>query len=825
MTPAVLLLLVALQAQDPVQVRARLVDEEIQAGQTTVLRVDVETEGGRAQIDRFRSLPPGLALEGTRDFDQRQFSLPGGARRFISREFVLRARAPGRYRIPSLNVIVAGQTYSTRSLFLDVTASPIGDRNAPGAEAEDGVVLRAWLDTDTVYTGEQVTFHAEAMFSQDARFRLRRAPEYEPPTPSGFWVHELPDPERGTTRREGGQTYEVQRFQRGFFPMSPGRYEIPPARLQYEVRRGLLYAPQTKEKTTDPIPLVVLPVPDNAPSGFTGAVGSYRIRGHVQPERVPAGEAVVLSVDVEGLGNVKTLPPPALPDMPGIDVYPPSEDAELELTHGQIGGVKRFSWVLIPREPGQIELPELRYPYFDPELERFETATLASLSLEVTPGTGEGGVRRPTLRYIAPEPDAGDPLSWVRSPGFAAAQALPLLLLLTMALGLPGTGRGEKTPSLRALRRRRTARLQEMAARAGEGGPALFADAEEFARGWLADRLGIPLRQAAHPDALVSAGVSPETASSVRTILYRISSARYAPVTPGPEARRDILRALDHTLQRVDREAGSRRRERRPERGAATVLLVAALALSLAAGASAQSPATPHAPHAPQEPQEPGVAAGSGESGARGFQAGVSAFDEERYLAAAEAFREHVRQRPGDPAGWYNLGTAYYHAGHPGFAVWAWLNVPRLDPRNDDVRHNLRIAGVPPELVRRVSPPFPLRGSELFLLAAIAWWTAGIAGALWLRRRRKRAAITVGVALVMALALAGTAWASTHVPETLIVLRDSTLRTGPTLGAAPVIEVAAGAGLVPIEVRGDWVRARTLQGDEGWLETNETGDI
>ncbi len=808
MIPVVFLLLVGLHTQDPVQVRARLVDEEIQAGQTTVLRVDVETEGPRAQIDRFRSLPPGLALEGTRDFDQRQFSVPGGTRRVVSREFVLRARAPGRYRIPSLNVVVEGQTYSTRSLFLDVTASPLAERGLAGGESEDGVVLRAWLDADTVYTGEQVTFQAEAMFSQDARFRLRRAPEYEPPAPSGFWVHELPDPQRGTTRSVGGQTYEVQRFRRGFFPMSPGLHEIPPARLDYEVRRGLLYAPQTKERATEPLPLVVLPIPDDAPPSFTGAVGSYAIRGWLEPGRVPAGEAVVLTVEVDGVGNVKTLPPPALPEMPGIDVYPPSEDAELELRDGEIGGVKRFSWVLIPREPGQIELPELRYAYFDPDSERFETATLAPLPLEVTAGAADGGgSRAPTLRYIAPEPGSADPLGWVWSPGFAAAQALPLLLLIAAALGLPGRGRAGRPASLRALRRRRAARLQEMEARAGEGGPAIFAEAEEFARGWLADRLGIPPRQAGQPETLVAAGVSRETASSVRTILDRLSSARYAPGAPGAETRRDLLRALDRTLQRVDREAGSRHRERRPAAGAATVLLLAAMTGLPAAGAMAQAPAP------------------ADETGTRPFEAAAAAFDDERYFDAVEGFREHVGSRPGDPAGWYNLGTAYYHAGHPGFAIWAWLHVPTLDPRHPDVRHNLRTAAVPPELVARAAPPLPLRATELFLLAALAWWTAALAGTLWIRGRRKRSAATAGIALILALLLAGIGWASTHVPETRIVLRDATLRTGPTLGADPVVELAPGTGLVPIQVRGDWVRARTLRGDEGWIETHETGDI
>lgn len=823
MTP-LLLLLMAFGAQDPVQARARLVNEEVEAGQTTVLRVDVETGGARAQIGRFRSLPPGISLEGTRDFDQRQFSVPGGTRRFVSREFVLRARAPGRYRIPSLDVVVEGRTYTTRSLFLDVTASPRASGGV-GDDTSDGVTLRAWLDADTAYVGEQVTFQAEAVFSQDARFRLRRAPEYEPPTPSGFWVHELSESRRPTTRMSEGQMYEVQLFRRAFFPMSPGRYEVPPARLGYEVRRGILYTPETRERETDPLPLVVLPVPVDRPEAFTGAVGSYAVRGWLEPGRVPAGEAAVLTIEVDGVGNVKTLPPPALPDMDAIEVFPPSEEAETEVRNGRIGGTKRFSWVLIPRQAGELEIPEIRYPYFDPELEEFETATIPPFALEVTPGTvTDERSPEPTLRYIEPEPGAADPLGWVRSAGFAAAQTAPLFLLALALAWSRRRRRGERPASPRALRRRRAARVAELDARAGDEGGAVFADAEAFAREWLAERLGITQREAGSLAALRAAGVDESTARAVATLLDELSGARYAPVAPGPAARRDMVRAMDRLLQRVDREAPSRRGAARAGgRGATGLVIALSLAVPLASLTAAGLSTGQDA-----DPADAGQATSPAPADSRApdrFRDGVRSFDEKEYADAAAAFGDYVRARPRDAAGWYNLGTSHYRAGRRGHAIRAWLAVPRLDPRHQDVRHNLRIADVPPELVDRVAPPFPLRPSELFLLASLAWWTAAIAGAFWLVRRRASAATTAALALVISLVLAGMGWASTRDPETLIVLRTSALRTGPHLRADPVAALEPGTGLAPVDVRGDWVRARTLRGDEGWIEIHETGEI
>ena len=811
---AVLLLLASLHAQDPVQVRARLADEQIQAGQTTVLRVDVETQGERARIGSFPSLPPGIELQGTRDYDQRQFSIPGGTRRFVSREFVLRARASGRYRIPSVDIVVEGQTYSTRSLLLGVTAAPPPSSAAGAGTSSDGVVLRAWLDADTVYVGEQVTLQAEAMFSQDARFRLRRAPEYEPPTPSGFWVHDLPDRQRPTTRRLGPEVYEVQSFRRAFFPMAPGTYEVPPARLDYEVRRGLLYAPESRQLESDPIPLVVLPVPGNPPESFTGAVGAFELRAWLEPARVPAGEAAVLTVEVEGKGNIKTVPPPGLPEMESIEVFPPSETADPEIRGLDVRGTKRFSWVLIPRRAGELAIPAVEYAYFDPETEAFRTASSAPMTLEVTPG-GAAAVSppEPSLRYLRTTPGAGDPLAFTGTAWFAAAQAVPLLLLALLFGWTRRRDRPDRPLTRRALRGRLRDGLRALESHAADEPTAFFAEADRFAREWLGQRLGRDARAATSEAGLTAAGVTEQTAASVVAVLDRIGAGRYAPVTPDASVRSALVDQLRSALEGVDREAAAPK-SRSGLGTSPTAALILLLLVSTAAGA-AQSSGT----------ARPGVEEGAEPGTAEPFQAGVVAYDQGRFTAAAEAFRRHVDRHPDDPAGWYNLGNAYHQAGQVGRAAWAWLKVPQLDPRNRDVRHNLRLAHVPPEVVDRVAPPFPLRPSELFLLASVAWFVTATSLAWWAIRGSRPAGTLAAAAFALTILLTGAGWASTREPATLIVLERARLRAGPALRADPVAELEPGAALEPVESRPAWVRVRTGRGVEGWIETTSTGEI
>jgi hypothetical protein len=806
-----LVLILAVHAAEPVQVRARLVQTEVQAGETATFRVDVETDGSRAQIQPFASLPPGVELVATRDFDQRQFSLPGGTRRFVGREFTLRAAAPGRYQIPAVRVIVDGRTYATEPMVLTVTG--VASRSDDAPLGPDGVLLRAWMDADTVYVGQQINLHVEAVFSREARLRLRRAPEYEAPSPSGFWTHDIPDRQAPTTRGTRGDVYETQTFRRAFFPITPGNYEIPPARLFYEMRRGILHAPETFTVRSEPLPLVVLPVPEEGrPAAFTGGVGRYAMTASIEPSRVPAGEGVVLTVELVGLGNVRALPPPRLPVMNGVEIFPPTEEADSEIAGSTLRGRKRFQWILVPREPGQLEIPPIEYATFDPGSEVFTTAVTPALDLRVDPvATVAGGAQPTSLRYLKTVPGGGSSLGWVASPWFAAAQVAPLLLLAG-ALVLRRRGRSHGTASARALRRRRRALVRELDGRARSGDDDFFAHTETGARRWLGTRLGLEPRDAHHADALARAGVPHDVATRVRALFHRIASARYAPTAPDVETRRDLVRALGRLLERVDREAPRTTRSAPRSRAAA-------------AGAGGRDgfarctlplpPAMPAPASAPVNPRATDTA----------FADGVSLFESSQYADAAASFEHYVRHRPEDPAGWYNLGTARYRAGQTGQAVRAWLTGARLDPRDRDTRHNLRVAGVPPELVRSVTPVVPLRTHEMLLLAALAWFMAGAAGAWWLLRGWQAGALLATAGVLVALGLVGAGAHSMRAPPTLVVLEPAYLRVAPNLHAESLASLGAGEGLRAVGHHNGWVRVRTQAGVEGWLESDLAGRL
>ncbi|MEJ2184720.1 MAG: BatD family protein [Gemmatimonadota bacterium] len=778
--------------QVSVAVESSLNETTIAAGSTVVLQLRIRTGGIRPRIEPFTGLPAGLEVVNTSSSDQRQFSMPGGTTRFVSRDFVLRALRPGRYRIPPLAVVVGEHRYQTHALLLTVEEGEEG----PGPSGGD-VTLRTWLNTDTAYVGQQITFYAEAAFGDQVRLRLRRAPEYVAPNPTGFWVQELPGSAGPSSRVVGSSLVEVQNWRRALFPVAPGRQVVPPARISYEVRRGLMNAPETRELLSDTLPVVVLPVPAaGRPAGFTGAVGRYSVSARLAPDRVSAGEAAVLSVTVNGTGNIKALPAPVLPPLEGVQVFPPTEDASVNVMDGRVQGQKRFEWVLIAERAGTLHVPPIRYPYFDPRQKRFLTASATPLSLEVQPGVAADGSPPPldqSLRYLKMEP-APPSLHWTLTPWFGALQLTPLLGLLGLVL-VRRRRDPNRRPGRRAVSRRRRQLFERLRAPARLNHASFFRELDRGVRAWLVERLDRPVNGS--PEAVVAVlratGVGEDVAQGLGDLLERLERAAYEPAPPSTESRRLFLQAVDRLLASVDRQAA--RPARNHKASAATVAL---LALAV--------PVTLRARQAPAPP----VAL---------FENGVAAFQANDMAGAVANFRRYTAARPGDPAGWYDLGNAYEAVGQRGQAVRAWLEALARAPRDRDVLNNLRVAGADPALVDRVRPLPPLAPEESALLAGLLWLLGGSALLLFYLRRRTYLVTVAAVLVTAAVLVGGVAAAHAMRPRLAVVTGpDAALRATPNLRGDPLVALDPGDGLRVVERDDGWWRVRTLEGRDGWVE-------
>ncbi|MGQ0562386.1 MAG: BatD family protein [Gemmatimonadota bacterium] len=756
MVLATLLCATLLAGQQEPRVSARLSTTSAAVGATVVLEVVVEDASGSVSIGAPR-LPQGIALIGTQDFTEMHISFPGGRRQTRRREYALQPATPGRFRIAPIVVTSGSRSYRTNAVELVVT----GAAQPRSIASTEDAWLRASMQPETVYVGQQSTLTVEAGFSEDVRVRLTRPPVFEAPSPTGFWVQDVPGGVQSRLRSVNGAVTEIHTLQRAYFPLSAGRYAFAPARAVIDVREGFLFAPETREIRSQSPKLTVLPLPESGrPPDFKGAVGSYELRAFVQPDTVAAGEAAQITLELSGTGNIKAAPLPVLPQIAGVEQFAPTEDATISFDGATVGGVKRFQWVIIPEHAGRIDIPAARYVFFDPASRSYRAISSAPLTLFVTPaGTAraDDDGAATALDALRTQPQRAT-LGWVRSRTFVLLQLVPLLAI---ALAL----------------------LVRHARRRPRGSSALLAELKRIR----AADTSYPEFLRELESLLRAAGRVSHLQDDVRArsqdLIARIETQRVAPAAAQAAERASLLQQAESLLREVVRS------ERGGPGAPAALLLLAALQ------------ATPAAP----------------------FDSGIALYRSGNFAEAARAFETVVAADSANVSAWIDLGNAYYRSGEQGRAVWAWARALRATPRDRALLANLQAAGAVEVL--RTRPPLSVRPVEWYLLAAIAWWLACALVVIGIVRRRPRTwswALAPIAFMVVALAIGvlgdGRDYAVALEPETR-------LYSDPTVHSPVVRNVQAGAGLDVVEQRGEWLRVRTVADAEGWVERHGVGKL
>jgi tetratricopeptide (TPR) repeat protein len=803
----VLLLPLMIQQEEDVEVTASLNRSRAKVGETVVLSVTLRAPGLRSpEIEDPRL--EGLEVVSSTDRSTFRYStVVGGAVREFSREYTLRALQPGELTIPPVRIAVGSDLYETEALSLRVESEDT-TLELPGQlrpRPEEEVAVRLWVEPETAYVGQQVTLTVGAFFDPLVRNRLQRQPEYRPPEVQGFWTADLPGSDRPERRVVNRREYFVQIYRRALFPLGPGAIRIPPAAVVYEVRRGLIYAPETFQVESAPASVVVRPLPlADVPADFAGAVGRYEADIWFDRSDLRAGEAVNLVLEVRGSGNLSSIGRPELPEVSGIRVYEGGEDAEVQLRGTEFAGHKRFSWVLVPEQAGEFVVPALRLPYFDPieasyKVARTEPVTLVVASAPAA-ALGAGAPRATAVRFVKAQPGR-QPFNLRSSPLFWIVQAVPLLVLA----GFVALGRyRSRVPTLARRRPQRRARaLRELRPLAESGDSAFFGALRAAALAWLGWRLHLPdlptlgVVQVQH--ALEDAGVPPPVALEIIGFLEESGRLRYAPDPPGAERARETLSRAERLLALVDREAVSEKRLRTsPAHGSALLL---GLLLLLPHGLAAQSAQLERAV-------------------AGWFQEGVSAYGRGEYALAAGLFERTLELEPNDPNLLYNLGNVYYELDDRGKAVAYWVRALRIRPRDADARFNLRLVVEDDPVVGSALPPVPLSSDELAILFTLFW--LGGCAALIARQHWRKASLTFtgGAALTLAL-LCAVLMLYPRARYAIIAAPDAALRAGPVRQSEVLATPAPGLGYLVQEERGKWLRVSRGSESEGWIDEGE----
>ncbi|HYG66140.1 MAG TPA: BatD family protein, partial [Anaeromyxobacteraceae bacterium] len=398
------------RAADPeVRLEARADREEVALGEAFGLRIRVEAPDrptalelpGEGQTFRIVSRAQSSASS---------FSLgTGGGPRLghtVTWQLGIAPLREGTLTVGPVVVVVRGERHVADAVTVKVLprgaapapAQPGAGASPPGAGApgtpprgaqpvwrgwERDLAYEAVVDRREAFLGEPVTISTWILSPVD----LAGLDETVPPAFEGFWVEELERPQRlkYEVREVNGipvRAYLVRRA--ALFPARAGKLTIAPVEVELAVRLGTGSPfdpfPEVRRarRRTKPIEIAVKPLPAGAPAGFRSVnVGTFSLSLETDRATVPAGEPVTVRLVASGSGNLRALALPALPAIAGAKAFDPVAKERVAPGASGLQGERVLETVLVPERTGDLVIPALEWPYFDPRTGRYEVARTA----------------------------------------------------------------------------------------------------------------------------------------------------------------------------------------------------------------------------------------------------------------------------------------------------------------------------------------------------------------------------------------------------------------------------------------------------------------
>ena len=482
-----------------------------------------------------------------------------------SARFQLLPLEEGTYTIGKATVTVDGKTYQTKPLTIEVIAERPKEPNSLEAKAEQLVYVKILTNKKSVYVGEPFSARYAVILKANVDgYQSVNNPELT----NDFSVSELERPKQYSKEVIDGENVTVADL--GRFILRPTRSgtfkpgdlsiqfstQVPTGRTDWFGRQEVRSVKYVSTSTFPTITVKPLPTAGK-PTGFSGAVGDYKLYVSLSRNEVKADESVTLTVELSGSGNIQfaKLPEPELPN--SIEQYDPKYKENISEKLSGINGYKRNEYLLIPRYRGVYKIPPITFSSFDPEKEEYITLTSDALEINVTEGpqatNTPGATSQPKETDRSSVTALGEDILFIHTqpsafnkPGqpFFSSIAHKALLggLLVALLGIFGFARYRSVyrPDLNKLARKKAAGkaekvLKKAKTHVANGEIKLFYSAmAEALQQYFKDKFGLQPSSFSTEEAakiVVAKGGDEQLAKSIIHLIKQADMARFAPLT------------------------------------------------------------------------------------------------------------------------------------------------------------------------------------------------------------------------------------------------------------------------------------------------------
>lgn len=301
----------------------------------------------------------------------------------------LKANKSGKYKIGSATAKINGKILKTKPFSIEV----VKKKNLPPGTAAAGeeFFVRVEPSTTIARIGQQITVDYKLYTKVNIEsYDMGADPNY-----NGFFAQDIRRFSYRTMQEEiNGEMYATKVFKRvALFPQQAGLLTIEPMNIRLgksePSQRRSFFFNEVKyfPYQVDSLDISVIPFPsDSIPPNFSGAVGTYIMKASVNNRKLTTDDAMVITMSIEGNGDLKRIISPTMDLGENFEVYDPRilEETTFE-KGGEIYGRKILEYQALPLEPGNFSV-QPRFTYYDTDSLDFITLGVNPLDVNVKKG-------------------------------------------------------------------------------------------------------------------------------------------------------------------------------------------------------------------------------------------------------------------------------------------------------------------------------------------------------------------------------------------------------------------------------------------------------
>ena len=357
--------------------------------------------------------------------------------------YTLEAGSAGQYEIAGAMVTINGKILQSNRVLVTVITRDEAyrrlaqDKSAAGSnyflrpgedpyqKIRDNLFIKVNVDRKNCVPGQPVLATFKLYSRLESKSDIVKNPGFY-----GFTVFDMVNlaDKQVDVETINGKAFDVHTVRKvQLYPLQPGVFTIDPMEIrttvefsrkvlnkktEQEVSEGMLGkhhdAPSEgatifeSSISSDPITITVKPLPEkNKPATYTGATGHFTIAIAVNKDSLARNEQGFLDITIHGKGNFIQLDAPVVAWPKGMEVFEPVIRDELDKTSLPLSGSRRFRFPFVCATDGRLEIPAIRFSFFDTDSNSFRTIQSGKASVVIA---GERKIEVPvvsTKRSIA----------------------------------------------------------------------------------------------------------------------------------------------------------------------------------------------------------------------------------------------------------------------------------------------------------------------------------------------------------------------------------------------------------------------------------------